>query len=98
MLTKIDFVVKKHITIKYAFHLVVRNVERQIVSRFVTGCRCFNLNITKAAWNCCLMLLWILRYWVTQTSHVECYLFVFLLYNRPGINYLCNVTRLHRKH
>ena len=25
---------------------------------------------------------------VTQTSHGECYLFVFLLYNRPGINYL----------
>ena len=38
MLTKIDFVVKKiHITIKYAFHFAVRNVERQIISRFVTG-------------------------------------------------------------
>ena len=38
MLTKIDFVVKKvHITIKYAFHFAVRNVERQNVSRFVTG-------------------------------------------------------------
>ena len=38
--------------------------------------------ITKAAWNCCLLLLWILRYWVTQTSQGGCYLFVFLLYNR----------------
>ena len=38
MLTKIDLVVKKiNITIKYAFHLAVRNVERQIVSRFVRG-------------------------------------------------------------
>ena len=38
MLTKIDFVVKKiHITIKYAFHFAVRNVERHIISRFVTG-------------------------------------------------------------
>ena len=38
MLTKIDYVVKKiHITIKYAFHFAVRNVERQLVSRFVTG-------------------------------------------------------------
>ena len=42
MLTKIDFVVKKiHITIKYGFHLAVRNVERQIVSRFVTGVQMF---------------------------------------------------------
>ena len=42
MLTKIDFVVKKiHITIKYAFHFAVRNVERQIVSRFVTGVQMF---------------------------------------------------------
>ena len=43
MLTKIDFVVKKkkHITIKYAFHLAVRNVERQIVTRFVTGVQMF---------------------------------------------------------
>ena len=38
MLTKISFVVKKiHITIKYAFHFAVPNVERQIVSCFVTG-------------------------------------------------------------
>ena len=38
MLTKIVFVVKKmHITIKDAFHFAVRNVERQIGSRFVTG-------------------------------------------------------------
>ena len=42
MLTKIDFVVKKHITIKYAFHLAVCNVERQIVSRFVTGVQMFH--------------------------------------------------------
>ena len=42
MLTKIDFVVKKiHITIKYAFHLAVRNVEQQIVSRFVTRVQMF---------------------------------------------------------
>ena len=52
------------------------------------GCRCFNLYITKAAWNYCVLLLWILRYLVTQTSHGECYSFVFLLYNRPCINYL----------
>ena len=38
MLTKIDFVVKKiHITIKNEFHFDVRSVERQIISRFVTG-------------------------------------------------------------
>ena len=42
MLTKVDFVVKKiHITIKYAFHLAVRNVERQIISNFVTGVQMF---------------------------------------------------------
>ena len=42
MLTKIDFVVKQiHITIKYAFDFAVRNVERQIVSRLVTGVRIF---------------------------------------------------------
>ena len=36
MLTKIDFVVKKIcITVKYAFHFAVLNVEQQIVSRFV---------------------------------------------------------------
>ena len=106
MLTKIDFVVNIHITIKRAFHLAVRNVERQIVSRFVTGCRCFNLYtcITKAAWNYCLLLLWILRYWVTQTAHGECYLFLFLLYSKPSINYLrcamlldCTVLILKRK-
>ena len=44
------------------------------------GCRCFNLCITKAAWNCCVLLLWMLSYWDTQTSRGECYLFVFLLY------------------
>ena len=38
MLTKIEFVVKTlHVTIKYTFYLAVRNVERQIVSCFVTG-------------------------------------------------------------
>ena len=79
MLTQIDFDVKKlHTYIKYAFHLAVRNVERQIVSRVVTGVQIFQpIYITKAAWNCCLLLLWILRYWVTQTSHSECYISVF---------------------
>ena len=28
---------KLHFTTRYAFYLSVRNVERQIVSRFVTG-------------------------------------------------------------
>ena len=42
MLTQIDFVGKKlHTYIKYAFHLAVRNVERQIVSRVVTGVQIF---------------------------------------------------------
>ena len=60
MLTQIDFVVKKlHTYIKYAFHLAVRNVERQIVSRVVTGVQIFQpIYIAKAAWNCCLLLLW----------------------------------------
>ena len=77
MLTQIDFVVKKLNTyIKYAlFHLAVRNVERQIVSYVVTGVQIFQpIYITKAAWNYCILLLWILRYWVAQTSHGECLL------------------------
>ena len=32
---------KLHITIEYAFYLAVRNVERQIVSRFVMGVQMF---------------------------------------------------------
>ena len=80
MLTQIDFVVKKiHTYIKYAFHLAVHNVERQIVSHVVTGVQIFQpIYITKAAWNYCLLLLWILRYWVTQTSHGECLLLLYI--------------------
>ena len=60
-------VTKLHVTIKYAFYLAVGNVERQIVSSFVKGGGggCFNPNITKADWNCCLLISWILRNWVT---------------------------------
>ena len=102
MLTKIDFVVTKiHITIKYAFHFSVHNVERQIISRFVTGLLMFQPIYNQSCLDCCLLLFWILRYWVIQTSHIEFYLSVFLLYNRPGINYLrcamlpdCTVTAL----
>ena len=67
---------KIHTYIKYAlFYLAVRNVERKIVSHVVTGVQIFQpIYITTAAWNYCLLLLWILRYWVTQTSHGECLL------------------------
>ena len=55
MLTKIDFVVNKiHITIKYAFHFAVRNVERQIVSRFVTGVLIGQVGMTSLQLNCSL--------------------------------------------
>ena len=46
------FVNRLHVTIEYTFDLAVRNVERLNVSRFVTGCICFNPDITKANWNC----------------------------------------------
>ena len=46
------FVNRLHVTIEYTFDLAVRNAERLNVSRFVTGCICFNPDITKANWNC----------------------------------------------
>ena len=92
MLTKIDFVVQKiHITIKYAFYFAVHNLSDKLSHVLSRGCRCFNLYIAKAAWNCCILLFGILLYWVTQTSHGEFYLSVFLLYKRPCINYLSSI-------
>ena len=45
------FANRLHMTIKYTFDLAVRNVERLNVSHFVTGCICFNPDVTKADWN-----------------------------------------------
>ena len=42
VLTKIEVVVKTlRITIKFTFYLAVRNVKRQLFSRFVTGVQMF---------------------------------------------------------
>ena len=46
------FANRLHLTIKYTVNLSVRNVEQLNVSRFVTGCICFNPDITKDDWNC----------------------------------------------
>ena len=45
------FAYRLHVTIEYIFDLAVRNVERLNISLFVTGCICFNPDITKVYWN-----------------------------------------------
>ena len=45
-----------------------------------------HIYITKADWNCCLMISWTLHKLVTQLSHGKFYLTVF--YNKPSIKYL----------
>ena len=46
------FTNRLHMAIEYTFDLAVRNFEQLNVSRFVTGCICFNPDITKADRNC----------------------------------------------
>ena len=83
---------KLHVTIKYTAYLVVRNVERQNCFPFChRGCRCFNPDISKADWNCQLLISWIIG--LLKLLKVN---FICLSFTLHKLSKVRNVQGLHR--